>query len=134
MTENRVNGLSLVANKASHIVFNADVTFNIEEQADVKSVHVSDAVYTLILDALKKQAEGAHLFPGDYRLSLTGCVSDVTATGVVNGNDELTGESTEEESENPVHSVEAGAAGEEAEEASEEEGTEAEGEDEEGAS
>ena len=131
MTENKVNGLSLVSNKASHIVFNADVTFNIEEQADVKSVHVSDAVYTLILDALKKQAEGAHLFPGDYRLSLTGCVSDVTAVGEVNGN---VGELTEGESEDQVHSVEAGSEGEEAEEASGEEGTEEEGAEEEGAS
>lgn len=116
MSETRTNGLSLVVNNSRHIAFNADVTFAVEQQEDIPSVHVADAVYTLILDALKKQAEGAHLLPGDYRLVLTGVATNTVNPVGETDDEETTDGSTEEESSPEVPVVETGEAGEAAEE------------------
>jgi hypothetical protein len=77
MSKERTNGLSLVINNSGHIAFNADVNFSVEEKDEVKSVHISDVLSTLVLDALKKQGQNAQLFPGDYRLVLTVCASQI---------------------------------------------------------
>ena len=79
MTEKN-SGLSVVINNNGHIAFNADMTFAVEEKEDVTSVHLADVVYSVVLDALKKQVGAARLSPGDFRLVLTGCVSDVSNT------------------------------------------------------
>jgi hypothetical protein len=77
MSTDRINGISLIVNNSGHIAFNADVSFSVEEKENIKSVHVSDVIYTLILSALKEQASGAHLLPGDYRMVLTSCLSAI---------------------------------------------------------
>jgi hypothetical protein len=79
MTEKN-SGLSVVINDNGHIAFNADMNFAVEEKEDVSSVHLADVVYSVVLDALKKQVGNARLAPGDFRLVLTGCVSDVSNT------------------------------------------------------
>lgn len=120
MSEERTNGLSLIANNSDHISFNADVAFSIEEREGVPSVHLADVVYTLVLDALKKQAGGAHLFPGEHRLVITGCA---TNTGPLQAGEEdvsATDEADGEESAPQTLGPETDA---EAEESAEEEAT-----------
>lgn len=81
MTEQKTNGISLIASDSrAHIAINADLTFNVEKQNDVEAVHIADVLYTLVLEAIKQQAANAQLTPGEYRLVLTGMVSDVTPT------------------------------------------------------
>lgn len=84
MTEQKTtNGLSLVCNDSGrHIIISADISFSVEEQNGITSVHFADAVYTLILESLKKKAEGAQLFPGEYRMMLT-AVSSLVPPEVV---------------------------------------------------
>jgi hypothetical protein len=78
MTEKN-SGLSVVINDKGHISFNTDLTFSVEEKEDIASVHLADVLYSLVLDALKKQVGAARLAPGDFRLVMTGCVSNVTS-------------------------------------------------------
>ena len=80
MTE-KSSGLSVVINNNGHISFNADLNYGVEQQEEeVTSVHVADVVYSVVLEALKKQVGNARLFPGTFRLLLTGCISDVSNT------------------------------------------------------
>lgn len=81
MSVEKNNGLSVVVNNNGHISFNADLTFGIEQKEEGdSSVHVADVVQSLVLEAIKSQVGSARLFPGGFRLVMTGCVSDVSNT------------------------------------------------------
>lgn len=118
MTE-KSSGLSVVVNNNGHISFNADLTFAVEHQEEVDSVHVADVVYSVVLDAMKKQVGSARLHPGDFRLVMTGCVSDITNT-----KEKTDGTTDTTEADQPgvlqEEDTEAEAAGEASEEATEE--------------
>lgn len=72
---NKTNGVSLLVSD-NHIAVNADVTFQIEEREDIPAAHISDVIYQLVLDGLRKH-EGAKLGEGQYKGILTLCVSSI---------------------------------------------------------
>ena len=96
------SGLSVVINNNGHISFNADTAFSIEKQEEPFSVHLADVITAVVLESIKGQVENARVFPGEFRLLLTGCISDITnvkekqdaASNVEEANEE---ESTSEE-------------------------------------
>lgn len=65
----KTNGVSLLVSD-NHVTINADVEFQIEERGDAPSAHVSDVIYQLILEGLRKH-EKAALGPGSYKAMLT---------------------------------------------------------------
>jgi len=65
----KTNGVSLLVSD-NHITVNADVEFAIEERGDIPAAHISDVIYQLILDGLRKH-EKAALGPGSYKAMLT---------------------------------------------------------------
>ena len=75
MSNKTTNGVSLLVSD-NHIAVNADVTFAIEEREDIPAAHISDVIYQLVLDGLRKH-EGAKLGEGQYKGVLTLCVSSI---------------------------------------------------------
>jgi hypothetical protein len=71
----KTNGVSLLVSD-NHITINADVEFAIEERGDIPAAHISDVVYQLILDGLRKH-EKAALGPGSYKAMLTFVASGI---------------------------------------------------------
>lgn len=65
----KTNGVSLLVSD-NHITINADVEFAIEERGDVPAAHISDVIYQLILEGLRKHDKAA-LGPGSYKAMLT---------------------------------------------------------------
>jgi hypothetical protein len=74
----KTNGVSLLVSD-NHITVNADITFAIEERADIPAAHISDVIYQLVLDGLRKH-EGAKLGEGSYKGVLTLCVSSIPSS------------------------------------------------------
>lgn len=73
----KTNGVSLLVSD-NHITVNADITFAIEEREDIPAAHISDVIYQLVLDGLRKH-ESAKLGQGQYKGVLTLCVSSIAA-------------------------------------------------------
>jgi len=78
MSETKTNGITMLI-ASNHIHVNADVTFHIEEQGDIPTVHISEVVSKLILDNLR-QEDSACLSAGTYKGSMTLIVSGIEAT------------------------------------------------------
>lgn len=69
------NGVSLLV-ADNHITINADITFEVEERENVPSAHISDIIYQLVLEGLRKH-DKARLVPGQYKAVFTMCASSV---------------------------------------------------------
>lgn len=69
----------VITDGSKQVVFNAHVSFSVEEKEESPEIHVSDAIYAAVLQKLKEQP-AASLKAGDYRLSLTVAISDMTDT------------------------------------------------------
>lgn len=79
----KTNGVSLLVSD-NHITINADVEFAIEERGDIPAAHISDVIYQLILDGLRKH-EKAALGPGSYKAMLTFVASGMPQQDVGEG-------------------------------------------------
>jgi hypothetical protein len=72
----KTNGVSLVVSD-NHIAINADINFNVESSDDVPTAHISDIIYQLILEGLKKH-DKAVLGGGEYKAFLSFCATAIT--------------------------------------------------------
>jgi len=78
----KTNGISLLVSN-NHITVNADIQFMVEERENIPSAHLSDVIYQLVLQELRKH-NNASLLPGAYKAVVTMCVSAVPAPETVN--------------------------------------------------
>jgi hypothetical protein len=73
----KTNGVSLVVSD-NHIAINADINFNVDSSDEVPTAHISDIIYQLILDGLKKH-EKAVLGGGEYKAFLSFCATSIVS-------------------------------------------------------
>lgn len=71
----KTNGVSLVV-ADNHIAINADINFHVEASEEVPNAHISDIIYQLILEGLKKH-DKAVFDGGEYKAFLSFCATEV---------------------------------------------------------
>lgn len=71
----KTNGVSLVVSD-NHIAINADINFHVDSTDEVPTAHISDIIYQLILEGLKKH-DKAVFGGGDYKAFLSFCATSI---------------------------------------------------------
>ena len=71
----KTNGVSLVVSD-NHIAINADINFNVESSEETPTAHISDIIYQLILEGLKKH-DKAVFGAGEYKAFLSFCATAI---------------------------------------------------------
>lgn len=73
----KTNGVSLVV-ADNHIAINADINFTVGASEDTPTAHISDIIYQLILEGLKKHDKAA-FGGGEYKAFLSFCATSVVS-------------------------------------------------------
>jgi hypothetical protein len=68
----------------NHIAINADINFNVEANEETPTAHISDIIYQLILEGLKKH-DKAVFGGGEYKAFLSFCATSIVETPSVEG-------------------------------------------------
>jgi len=79
----KTNGVSLVVSD-NHIAINADINFNVESSDEVPNAHISDIIYQLILEGLKKH-DKAVFGGGEYKAFMSFCATSIVEQPRVEG-------------------------------------------------
>jgi hypothetical protein len=79
----KTNGVSLVVSD-NHIAINADINFNVESSEEVPNAHISDIIYQLILEGLKKH-DKAVFGGGEYKAFMSFCATSIAEQPTVEG-------------------------------------------------